>query len=131
MKSKLAALNPTPALAPASPRIAPPVQEEASQLPPIAGASAQEPGAAPARSFRDKVAMLSAIKGGGMAQYDYTRRRPALRPVEDIDPAPMPDDVGPGRVDEPLPGAPPRPMFAHMRRGVRRPTALLMRPLDP
>jgi hypothetical protein len=82
------------------------------------------------RTFRDKVAMLNAIKGGGMAQYDYTRRRPAMRPVEDVDPAPTPDDVATKRVDEPLPAAPPRPMLSLMRKGVRKPTALLMRPPD-
>jgi hypothetical protein len=130
-KSKLAVLNPDPPIAPAASKPAPPVQEERSQLPPICSGNAREPHAAPARSFRDKVAMLSVIRGGGMAQYDYTRRRPAPRPAEDIDPAPMPDEVGPELVDEPLPGAPPRPMFAHMRRGVRRPPTLLGRPLDP
>jgi hypothetical protein len=125
-KSKLVALNPNPAIAPSSPN----VQDKTSPLPPIASANAQEPNHPPARSFRDKVAMLSAVKGGGMAQYDYMRKRPALTPMEDTDPAPMPGEVGPERVEGPLPGALPRPMFAHMRRRARRPAALLGRPLD-
>jgi hypothetical protein len=127
-RSKLAALNPSLANAPPDPRTTPTVGEKPSHLPHIASTNARESNPPSVRTFRDKVAMLSAIKGGGMAQYDYTRRRPAMRPVEDVDPAPTPDDVATERVHEPLPAAPPRPML--MRKGVRKPTAVLMRPPD-
>jgi hypothetical protein len=130
-KSKLAALNPSPGIVSLPPKPEPAPQEEPSQLPPIGCGNAQEPTGGPVRSFRDKVAMLSAVKGGGMGQYDYTRRRPALRPMEDVDPGPLPEEVGTECVDDAQPSAPPRPMFAHMRKGVRRPTSLVGRSLEP
>jgi hypothetical protein len=76
-KVKLAPLNPVSAIPVAespSPPESPRVQ---THLPPLTTTSDTDK--QPKSNFRDKVAMLGAIKGGGMAQHDY-RSKP--RPGE-------------------------------------------------
>jgi hypothetical protein len=92
-KVKLAPLDPVPSSPTESPHVD-------SHLPPLSDTDTQ-----PKSNFRDKVAMLNAIKGGGMAQYDYKSR-----------PVPEPAVVPEGRT--------PLPALIRPTRVVRKPTAL-------
>jgi hypothetical protein len=109
-KPKLAPLN-----APHAPAPRPEGEDhiERSQLPSIS--NSPDADSAPRSSFRDKVAMLGAVKGGGMAQYDY-RTKAGMRPME-----PEPTPLEPISVPE---ARSPLPTLVRPTRNVRKPSIL-------
>ena len=111
------------------PKLAPlPAESDRSQLPPISGNQENSPPQAleakPRMTFRDKVAMLSGIKGGGMAAHDYRPKRHTVEPMAPgltlppIEPHDHPDPT-----PEEMPPVKPVIRAAVKRPGVRRPTA--------
>ena len=112
MKAKLAPLNPEP---------------DRSQLPPISGNQENVPPqtieAKPRMTFREKVGMLGALKGGGMMQYDYRQKRHTVEPMAPVSPLP-PVEPPCGEPERPH-MMPVKPVIRTVKRpGVRRPTAL-------
>ena len=115
IKAKLAPLNPEP---------------DRSQLPPISGNQENVPPqtieAKPRMTFRDKVGMLGALKGGGMMPYDYRQKRHTVEPMAPVVPLPPvePPSSEPN-VEERPHMMPVKPVIRTVKRpGVRRPTAL-------
>jgi hypothetical protein len=106
-KVKLAPLNPlTSGPEPPTPSGSPRAETHLPRLGP-------SPDPQPKVSFRDKVAMLGSIKGGGMGQHDYQPKPRPIEPEPDPEPRPVPE-----------PARPALPVLVRPIHVARRPTAL-------